>query len=59
MEGFVGEKLSLLSPIDKAWQPTDFLPDLASEDWMEQVQPAFVNLPETSPTNSWSFSSPT
>jgi acyl-[acyl-carrier-protein] desaturase len=28
----------LLSPIDEAWQPTDFLPDLSAEDWIAQVQ---------------------
>ncbi|HZL35177.1 MAG TPA: acyl-ACP desaturase [Tepidisphaeraceae bacterium] len=38
LEGFVGEKLSFLAPIDKAWQPTDFLPDLTAEDWHAQVR---------------------
>ena len=38
LSGFVGENLNLLLPVDQAWQPTDFLPDLASEDWVEQVQ---------------------
>src|SRR4051812_2663254 len=38
MEAFVGENLSFLAPIDKAWQPTDYLPDLTAEDWREQVQ---------------------
>src|SRR3954447_15480743 len=38
LEGHVGESLSLLLPIDKAWQPTDYLPDLTAEDWREQVQ---------------------
>ena len=27
----------LLLPIDQAWQPTDFLPDLAAEDWIDKV----------------------
>ncbi len=34
---FVGENLGLLLPVDQAWQPTDFLPDLSAEDWAEQV----------------------
>src|SRR3954454_21378272 len=38
MEGFVGENLSFLAPIEKAWQPSDYLPDLTAEDWREQVQ---------------------
>jgi len=29
--------LSLLLPIEKAWQPTDYLPDLAQPDWQEQM----------------------
>ena len=38
MEAFVGENLSFLAPIEKAWLPTDYLPDLTSEDWREQVR---------------------
>ncbi len=38
LESFVSENLRLLMPIEKAWQPTDYLPDLAAEDWQEQVQ---------------------
>src|SRR3954469_613168 len=38
METFVGENLSFLAPIEKAWQPTDYLPDLTAPDWREQVQ---------------------
>src|SRR5947207_12900651 len=38
MEDFVAQNLSLLLPIDRAWQPTDYLPDLSREDWREQVQ---------------------
>ena len=37
LQGFVAENLSLLTPVDQAWQPTDFLPDLTAEDWAEQV----------------------
>ena len=36
LQGFVGENL-LLTPVDQAWQPTDFLPDLTSADWLEQL----------------------
>ncbi len=28
----------LLSPIDEAWQPSDYLPDLSADDWVIQVQ---------------------
>lgn len=38
LEEFVGEKLSFLAPVDKAWQPSDFLPDLAAQDWREQLE---------------------
>lgn len=38
LQDFVGENLSLLAPVDQAWQPTDFLPDLAAEDWAEQLE---------------------
>jgi acyl-[acyl-carrier-protein] desaturase len=38
IDGFVGENLSFLAPLGRVWQPTDYLPDLASEDWREQVQ---------------------
>jgi acyl-[acyl-carrier-protein] desaturase len=38
MEGFVAENLgALLKPVEESWQPTDFLPDLARDDWFEQV----------------------
>lgn len=33
----VRENLSLLTPPEKAWQPTDYLPDLAAADWDEQL----------------------
>jgi acyl-[acyl-carrier-protein] desaturase len=38
MQDYVKENLSLLAPIDKAWQPTDYLPDLGSDGWREQVE---------------------
>lgn len=38
LAGFVGEKLSLLAPVDKAWQPTDFLPDLTADDWRDRLE---------------------
>ena len=37
LQGLVRENLSLLAPVDQAWQPTDYLPDLTAEDWAEQV----------------------
>jgi acyl-[acyl-carrier-protein] desaturase len=33
----VEENLSLLAPIDAAWQPSDYLPDLTSPDWRDQL----------------------
>lgn len=39
MESFVGEHLeTLLKSVGASWQPTDWLPDLAAEDWREQMQ---------------------
>ena len=38
MEAFVGDNLSFLVPVEKAWQPSDYLPDLTADDWREQVQ---------------------
>jgi acyl-[acyl-carrier-protein] desaturase len=38
LQDFVGENLSLLIPVDRAWQPTDYLPDLSAEDWGKQVE---------------------
>ena len=37
LEGFVEENLSLLSPVERAWQPSDYLPDFTTEDWRERV----------------------
>lgn len=34
----VKENLSLLLPVDQAWQPTDFLPDLTAEDWKDRLE---------------------
>jgi acyl-[acyl-carrier-protein] desaturase len=37
IEEFVGEKItSLLRPVNECWQPSDFLPDTACEDFPEQ-----------------------
>lgn len=38
LQGFVGENLGFLGEVDKSWQPTDYLPDLAAENWHEQVE---------------------
>jgi acyl-[acyl-carrier-protein] desaturase len=38
MQGFVGENLNLLNQPERAWQPTDYLPDLAAENWREQME---------------------
>jgi acyl-[acyl-carrier-protein] desaturase len=37
LESVVEQNLNLLAPIDKAWQPTDLLPDLSSPDWQEEL----------------------
>jgi len=37
LQGFVSENLSLLLPVDQAWQPSDYLPDLTAGDWAEQL----------------------
>ena len=38
IEPVVADNLGLLIPIDKAWQPADYLPDLEAENWREQVE---------------------
>ncbi len=38
LEEFVGENLSLLTPVDQAWQPTDYLPDFSADDWVAQAE---------------------
>jgi acyl-[acyl-carrier-protein] desaturase len=38
IEPAVADNLGLLIPIDKAWQPTDYLPDLEAENWREQIE---------------------
>jgi acyl-[acyl-carrier-protein] desaturase len=37
LQDFVAENLSLLTPIEQAWQPTDFLPDLCADDWADRL----------------------
>jgi acyl-[acyl-carrier-protein] desaturase len=37
LQGHVAEHLGLLTPVDRIWQPTDYLPDLTAEDWSEQL----------------------
>ena len=37
LEKTVRENLALLTPPDRAWQPTDYLPDLTAPDWREQL----------------------
>lgn len=49
MQDFVNENLSLLGDVERIWQPTDFLPDLASADWRENLQAfreAAVTIPD-------------
>jgi len=37
LQSVVEKNLNLLLPIEQAWQPTDYLPDLTGEDWSEQL----------------------
>ena len=37
IEKFVEEALSFLTPIEKIWQPSDFLPDLTLPNWKEKI----------------------
>jgi acyl-[acyl-carrier-protein] desaturase len=37
IEPAVADNLGLLIPIARAWQPTDYLPDLEAENWRDQV----------------------
>src|SRR5687768_1424738 len=38
IEPAVKENLGLLVPIDRAWQPTEYLPDLEAENWREEIE---------------------
>jgi acyl-[acyl-carrier-protein] desaturase len=38
MEPFAEEKLLLLKPPGKCWQPTEFLPEATSENWHDEVR---------------------
>jgi acyl-[acyl-carrier-protein] desaturase len=33
----VADNLNLLGPIDSIWQPSDFLPDMTRDDWVDQL----------------------
>ena len=37
IEPAVSDNLDLLVPLDRAWQPSDYLPDLEAEDWPDQL----------------------
>ena len=38
IEPAVADHLSLLLPLDRAWQPTDYLPDLETVSWRDEVE---------------------
>lgn len=39
IEGFVGAHLdTLLKPVGESWQPSDFLPDLSKETWIDDLR---------------------
>src|ERR1700733_2689042 len=37
LQDHVEQHLSLLTPVERIWQPTDYLPDLTADDWSEQL----------------------
>ena len=37
LDGLVRENLSPPAPVEKAWQPTDYLPDLTALAWKERL----------------------
>jgi acyl-[acyl-carrier-protein] desaturase len=38
MEGFVKDHIgSLLVPVEQSWQPSDFMPDLTKDSWVEDI----------------------
>jgi len=37
MQDYVGENLNFLGAVEKAWQPSDMLPDFSAADWTDQV----------------------
>ena len=38
MDNFVESQLDLLKSVEESWQPDDFLPDMAAENWCEQIE---------------------
>ncbi len=38
IEQAVADNLTLLAPLDNAWQPTDYLPDLESDAWRDEIE---------------------
>jgi len=37
LQGRVAENLNLLLPVEQAWQPTDYLPDMTAADWQARL----------------------
>jgi acyl-[acyl-carrier-protein] desaturase len=37
MQDYVAKHLDLLLPVEKSWQPSDFLPDLSLPNWKEEI----------------------
>ena len=61
LQDHVEDHLSLLTPIEQAWQPTDYLPDLTAEDWSEQLgrfRETRTACPTNSSSSSWGTWSP-
>jgi acyl-[acyl-carrier-protein] desaturase len=49
LQEFVEGNLTLLTPVEQIWQPTDYLPDLTAENWSEQLlrfREVALNLPD-------------
>ena len=38
LDRFVGDNLTLLLPVERAWQASELLPDMAAENWRAQIE---------------------
>ncbi len=38
MEGFVEDQLHLLKPVENCWQPSDLLPQMGDNHWLDELQ---------------------
>ena len=52
IEPAVADQQSLLLPLDRAWQPTDYLPDLEMESGRDEIERS-ERQPRPSPMSCW------